>query len=157
MVPAKKAREFYSCSFTPQIERGFHGCEPGKTIAYVPVLIAQVGGKPVTPFRIAAPGAGERHQSTPLLGIPAELRNNIDRLSLDVEVLRINLLKRESAKQNQGFLQFAAAHAVALTGAQHHVEFALRMRLQIEVVCGKNLQPFNAAFAGDQVPIDENT
>src|SRR5437763_5503771 len=151
MMAAKETRDCGVYLFPAQIECGLHWSHAGEELAHVPILVAEVCGKPVAPSGIAPKRPGERCHQTALLAVPAEQRHDVDRTPFQVEIFRVYLLIRKPAKDGEQLLKCAVAQPVPLLRPKQQVKLSVGQRLQIEMINGKNLQAFNPACAGEQL------
>src|SRR5262249_33946967 len=71
----------------------------GKGVAHVPVFIAHVQIELVSPRRIFGEWTGEGCAETSLLGVPPDQRFKVNGSTPNVEKLRMDGLKRETAKK----------------------------------------------------------
>src|SRR2546423_10117381 len=147
MTAAEEARDGGAHVFAAQIECCLHRGQAGEGLAYVPILVAQVREKPVSPPGIATEWPGEGRHQTALLTVPAEQRNNVDRAPVQVEVFRINLLIRKPPENCKQLFKHTVAQSVSLLGSKQQVELSIRQRLQIEMINRKDFQAFYPAFA----------
>src|SRR5947207_2882605 len=151
MTAAKEARDCGVYLFPVQIECGLHWSHAGEELAHLPILAAEVCGKPVAPLGIATKRPGERCHQAALLAVPAEQRHDVDCAPVQVEIFRIYLLIRKPAKDREQLLKCAVAQPIPLLRPKQQVKLSVEQRLQIEVINRKNLQAFNPAFAGEQL------